>query len=259
MAALAASRPTVKRSGELMCLPVKAGAQIYQGGIVMLLSGVAIAARAATTRAELSNMQVVGIAKADALGGATDGAVTVEVEVGIQRVANSTSGDAIALGDRGQMAFVADDQAVAKTIGGGARAIAGEIVSVDSNGVWVDFSKARRPRRIWLPFFINETDTLAPTNAELVSPVVGAITNLQTTVQKAVTTGGDVTALVGTTAVVGLACTIADAATKGTVVTDQPTMGDATTVVAEGSRIQIAPGAPFNTAGAVSGLIEITF
>lgn len=259
MAPLATERQRAQRTGDIHSVPVKAVSQIFQGGMVVLLAGAAIAGRIATTRTELSTMMVIGVALSSFLGGAADGDVKAQVSQGIHRFANSAGGDAITVADKGKLAFLVDDQTVAKTIGGGARPIVGEVVDVDSEGVWIDFRKAREPRRAYLPFAINETDTLAATSAELVSPVVGAITSMSTIVQKAVTTGGDVTALVAAVAVVGLACTIADAATKGTVVSDTPTIGDATTVVAAGDRIQVAPAAAFATAGAVSGFVEITY
>lgn len=260
MTALTASRRQTTRDDDLINVPVKAASQIWQGGMVCLVAGVAVAGRIAATRAELSTMLVLGVARADALGGAADGDTRLEVDRGdLYRFANSAAGDALTAADIGQLCFLVDDQTVAKTIGGGARPIAGEVADVDADGVWVDFEKARGPRRLSLPFAVSETDLLAPTNAELVSPVAGAITSMTTIVQKAVTTGGDMTALVGATAVIGLACTVADAAAKGSTVTDTPTLGDATTVVAEGSRIQIAPAAAFNTAGAISGLLEITY
>ena len=259
MTAASANRLRTVRTGTTLNLGVKAAAVIFQGCMVMSLAGVAVAARAAVSRAELDTIRVVGLANAAATGGGSDGAVKIDVDTGVFRLSNSSSGDAIAGTDIGKLCFVADDQTVAKTSGGGVRPIAGRIVDVDSLGVWVDFAFAREPRRLVLPFAINETDTLAGTSAELVSPVDGAITELEVIVQKAVTTGGDVTASVGTTAVDGLACTIADAATKGTIVADTPTAGHATTVVAKGGRIQVTPAAAFATAGAVSGFVEITY
>lgn len=259
MTALSKDTNRTTREGVFVSAGVKASSVIYAGSVVVLLAGVAIAGRAATTRAELSTMIVAGVAAGAVTGGAADGDETVTIDRRPAKLANSSSGDALTAADIGSLCFLADDNTVAKTIGGGARPIAGEVMAVDTDGVWVDFTKACSPRRIYLQAAINETDTLAGTSAELVSPVVGAITQMQTIVQKAVTTGGDVTAAVGTTAVVGLACTIADAATKGSVVTDTPTLGDATTIVAVGSRIQVAPAAAFNSAGAVTGLVEITY
>lgn len=260
MTASSLERLRKARSGDHLNLPVKANSQILRGCVTMLVGAVVANAAAAASRAELDTIQVLGLAVDSVLGGGSDGDVRAQIENHqAYCLANSAGGDEITAADIGELCFLADNQTVAKTIGAGLRPIAGKIVDVDTGGVWVDFRFARGPRRLYLAYAINETDTLAGTAAELVSPVVGAVTQLETVVQKAVTTGGDVTASVGVTAIDGLACTIADAATKGTRVVDVPTAGHATTVVAVGSRIQITPAAAFNTAGAVSGQLEITF
>lgn len=260
MTAAVAERLRKARTGDHVNLAVKAAKQIYRGAMVVAIAGIAEAARAATTRAELLTMMVQGLAVDSALGGAADGDVRVEIERGdVYCLANGAGGDALTIADVDQLCFVIDDQTVGKTSGGGIRPIAGKVTDVDSSGVWVDFQFAREPRRIFLEYFINQTDLLAGTSTELVSPVVGAITQNQTIVQTAVTTGGPITASVGGVAVAGLSNVIADAAAKGSVVTDTPTAGDATTVVAVGSRIQVIPDAAFATAGAVSGVLEITY
>lgn len=110
---------------------------------------------------------------------------------------------------------------------------------------------------VYLPFFINQTDLLAATSAELISPIAGRITKLMTTIQIAVTTGGVITVEVDATPVDGLSITVADSATKGTIQSDTPTAAHATAVVAVGSRIEIQPAAEFDTAGAVSGILVI--
>lgn len=247
---------------------VAAGVACLQGAIAILASGYARPARAGqgvndlAKIADVATYQAVGVFTESVTGGATDGAVTVAVQPGSFAFANSAGADAITIADIGKIAFLVDDQTVARTSAGGVRASAGPIVRIDEDGVWVDLGPASRTgrRTVILQFAINETDTLAATNAELVSPVSGEITRLSVIVQKAVTTGGDVTLIKGAaTAVAGLACTIADGATKGTVVTDTPTFGDASTRVAAGDRIQVAPAAAFNTGGAVSGFVEIAY
>lgn len=110
-----------------------------------------------------------------------------------------------------------------------------------------------------LYFNIPQTELLAGTAIEIVSPVAGNITGLTVIVQTAVTTGGDVTVNVGTTAVDGLTVPVASLATKGTVGSDAPSAADhATTVVAVGSRITVQGSAAFDTAGALAGYVEIT-
>ncbi len=108
-----------------------------------------------------------------------------------------------------------------------------------------------------LPFFINQVDLLAATSAELVAPIAGRITKLVTTVQVAVTTGGAVTVEVAGVAVDGLSIAVANGATKGTIQSDTPTAAHATAVVAVGDRIEIQPATDFDTAGAISGYLEI--
>lgn len=108
-----------------------------------------------------------------------------------------------------------------------------------------------------LPFFINQTDLLAPTAAELIAPCDGYIVGLYTTVQVAVTTGGPITVEANTVAVADLSITIEDAATKGTVQSDTIDYGVATAKVSKGDRIEILPDAAFATAGAINGFLEI--
>jgi hypothetical protein len=104
-----------------------------------------------------------------------------------------------------------------------------------------------------IPFFINETDLLAGTAQDLVAPCDGHLDAIQCIVQKDVTTGGNITVNIGTTAVVGLAAVIANGATKGTRVTDTPTLPSATRSFSKGDRISVVPDAAFATAGAVNG------
>lgn len=108
-----------------------------------------------------------------------------------------------------------------------------------------------------LPFTIPATELSAGTTIELVCPAAGVIAGLRTIVQTAIVTGGDVTVKIGTTDVVGLTCTVADAAAKGSVVSDTPTEPSVTRTVAEGDRIQIVPAAAFNGGGALAGVLTI--
>jgi hypothetical protein len=264
MSALTAPRQIQRRNGRTFNYPVAAPAVCYAGALAVLALGALRPARAGqggndTAKAnDAATYQAVGVFVESVTGGAGDGDVRVDVEAGVFNFVNSAGVDAIALADVGKPCFVVDDQTVARTSAGGTRPIAGVIEDVDADGVWVSIGDGER-RVVRLPFAISEADTLAGTSAELISPVAGRISRLSVIVQKTVTTGGDVTALVGTTAVDGLACAIADGALKGAVVTDTPTAGHASTVVAAGDRIQVAPAAAFATAGAVSGFVEIAY
>lgn len=266
MTALAAPRK-IQRFADRSRLQygVAASAAIIQTGMVILASGYARAGRTgqggndAAKAADAATYKVVGAALDTVTGSLVDGDVKIDVETGVFNFVNSDGVDAVGQDDVGRVCYLVDDQTVAATSAGNTRAQAGLVIAVDSAGVWVligpDVPDLRRT--VILPFFINQVDTLAGTSAELVSPVKGEIIGMTVIVQAAVTTGGDVTAAVGATAVDGLTVTVADAATKGTVLSDRPTAGHASTLVSVGDRIQVIPAAAFNAAGAVSGFVAI--
>ena len=136
MAALTESRMTKKRENLVFSRGVAAAKKIYEGALVCLsATGYATPGAVATT------LKADGRAKAtvDNTTGA-DGAVKVEVEKGTFQFANSAAGDLIAIADIGNDCYVVDDQTVAKTNGGATRSIAGKIVDVDAQGVWVRFA-----------------------------------------------------------------------------------------------------------------------
>lgn len=106
-----------------------------------------------------------------------------------------------------------------------------------------------------VPYFINQTDLLAPTVQDVIAPMAGTITDHRSTVQVAITTGGTLTLGVNGVAVTGGVTTLANSATKGTRVAGTAVTAGGT--VAVGDRLTITP-ASFATAGAVNGYIEIT-
>ena len=68
-------------------------------------------------------------------GSAAD--LSLEVEQGVFRWGNSASTDAITKAEIGDACYIVDDQTVAKTSATNTRSVAGTIVDVDSDGVWV--------------------------------------------------------------------------------------------------------------------------
>ena len=133
MVALSAGRMTPKREGDDFADPVKAATKIFAGSLVCLdAAGWAVPGSVATT------LIARGMAKGtvDNTAGA-NGALNVDVERGVFRFANSAAGDLIARTEIGKDVFIVDDQTVAKTNGGATRSIAGKVVDVDANGVWV--------------------------------------------------------------------------------------------------------------------------
>ena len=124
------SKTIKRRSGDKIALTVKSGETIYGGALVMLDGAEAIDAKT------VANKMTVGIAVADAKGGEV-----VEVETGVFAFANSTSTDTLTKADIGNNAFVIDNQTIAKTDGSSARSIAGTVVDVDADGVWIRINK----------------------------------------------------------------------------------------------------------------------
>lgn len=124
-------RNTRRRDAKRVGHPVNSTATIFAGTMVALLTANGNAVRAGTA----SSGRAVGVALETVTG---DGTRIVETEAGCFQFGNSTSTDEITRADIGNIAYVVDDQTVAKTDGGGTRQIAGAIVDVDAAGVWVD-------------------------------------------------------------------------------------------------------------------------
>lgn len=132
MAALTARRDTPKRVGALLDLPVKANVRCYQGALAVMDGGNVAPGSTAL------NLIAVGMFTNtfDNTGGAA-GAIRAEVEPGIFKFENSAAGDLIAEADIGKDCYIVDDQTVAKTNGANTRSVAGKVVAVASDGVWV--------------------------------------------------------------------------------------------------------------------------
>lgn len=133
MTALTKDRNTPKRIGEVFNLPVATSKKIFAGSIVMLnATGYATPGAAATGQicAGRANEQVDNSAGAD-------GDLFVDVEPGVFHFANSAAADEITAAEIGDSCYIADDQTVAKTDGTGTRSVAGKVVGVDADGVWV--------------------------------------------------------------------------------------------------------------------------
>lgn len=110
---------------------------------------------------------------------------------------------------------------------------------------------------VFIPFNIPATELGAGTPIDVVAPVGGVIHKAFAMVNEAIVTGGDIAVKIGTTDVVGLTLTVANSATKGTVITDTPTLPSATRRVEEGGRMQLVPAAAFNGGGAVNGFLVL--
>jgi hypothetical protein len=133
MAALTADRNTPEKNGELIVLPAAAAKKFYVGALAALdAAGRATPGATATTIKGLGRVEKF----ADNSAGSA-GAIDVTIRRGIFRFANSAAGDAIAATEIGSDCFIVDDQTVAKTNGTNTRSVAGRVMDVDAQGVWV--------------------------------------------------------------------------------------------------------------------------
>lgn len=134
--ALSASRSTPRRGHPLPVLinaPIKASTQVYKGGLACVDStGYFVPGAISTT------LIAMGVFMEDALGTGSSGAVRTNVETGIFKFLNSSSGDLIAQSEVGKSCYIVDDQTVAKTSNTNTRSIAGTVIEIDPDGgVWV--------------------------------------------------------------------------------------------------------------------------
>jgi len=133
MAALTKSRNTRVRTGARFSDPLAAAAVVFAGGMVMLdAAGNAVPGK---TAVGLIARGVAQYSVDNSAGAAGD--LTVESEPGVYQFDNSAAADLITRAEIGDIAYVVDDQTVAKTNGGATRSAAGTIEDVDADGVWV--------------------------------------------------------------------------------------------------------------------------
>lgn len=127
-------RNTPWRNGDIVAVPVAAATMIYGGHMVALsVAGLAVPASAVAAQITLG----VSDEYADNTAGAAS-ATSVNVRRGkAWKLANLT-GDAVTQADVGKSCYVADSITVAKTSNSAARPIAGTVIAVDADGVWVE-------------------------------------------------------------------------------------------------------------------------
>ena len=134
MAALIADRNTPMKDGELISVPVAANAKIFGGSLVVAnATGFAAPGSVATTLTALGRAENF----VDNTGGA-DGAKAVLVRRKQAFKFANHGADLIVQADTGKTCYVVDDQTVAKTNGGATRSIAGKVLAIEADGVWVE-------------------------------------------------------------------------------------------------------------------------
>ncbi|MBO3701059.1 MAG: hypothetical protein J5W83_00760 [Candidatus Accumulibacter sp.] len=134
MSALAADRNTPLKDGELIAVPVAAAAKIFAGALVAAsATGFATPGATATTLTYLGRAE----AMADNTAGA-NGAISVQVRRKKAFKWANLGADLVVQADLGKNCYIVDDQTVAKTNGGSTRSVAGKVLGVESDGVWVE-------------------------------------------------------------------------------------------------------------------------
>lgn len=132
MAAATKAINTPERPGILLYVPLAAATIIYAGTLVAL-DGNGRAVPASDT----AGLRVIGLAQetVDNSAGAA-AALSINVKPGVFRLNNSAT-DAVDTNDVGKLCFVEDDNTVNEA-GADDRVIAGRVVEVDAEGVWVE-------------------------------------------------------------------------------------------------------------------------
>lgn len=131
--ALSADRNTPMMDGELVNLPVAASKKIFAGSLVAANStGYVTPGETATTLIYLGRAEE----QVDNSTGAA-GAKTINVRKKKAFKWKNSGADAVVQADLGKNCYIVDDETVAKTSGTSTRSVAGVVVKVDTDGVWV--------------------------------------------------------------------------------------------------------------------------
>jgi hypothetical protein len=251
--ALSADRNTPEKLGKDLVLGVAAAKRCYAGGIACV-----DASGYATPGATALGIKGVGRFEEsvdNTAGGAA--AVTVRIRRGIFRWLNSAAGDAIAITDIGETAYIVDDQTVAKTNGPGTRSPAGRIVDVDAQGVWIDTAESIPARVHYLTIYISDVISANAKVARAASPVKGRITKVWNDLFQALTAGNlTLTGKIAAAAITnGVITDLQAGSAAGQVDSATPTAANAVDV---GSDINFTVGGGNTAAGFSMITVEIT-
>lgn len=133
MTATTLDRNTSHRDTQLLCVPMAANAVIPAGVIVAAnATGFAVNGLTSTT---ITSLGISDIAM-DNTGG-TDGAQTILVRRGKAFKLANLAADPVTQASIGKPCYIADNQTVAATHGGNTRSVAGTVLGVEADGVWV--------------------------------------------------------------------------------------------------------------------------
>lgn len=131
--ALTQDRNTHMKGRDLVVVGVAASTVIYAGSLVVVDSGYAKPGETATGLTYIGRADEMVDNSAGANG---DQSVTVRRNQAFKW--ENLPGDPITEADLFSQCYIVDDETVAKTDGTGTRSVAGTVVAVDSDGVWVE-------------------------------------------------------------------------------------------------------------------------
>jgi hypothetical protein len=135
---------TPRRDGEISVLPIAATTTIYAGTKVGVnASGYAVPA------GDIAGLKVVGVATQTVTNAGAAGAATIEVRAGVFQFASAAAPNAVTIAHIGGPAYAADDMTVSSDPGDHS-VVSGEVISVETTGVWIDTTKAAAWRQIAL-------------------------------------------------------------------------------------------------------------
>jgi hypothetical protein len=120
-----------------LAVPQKANTLIYSGALVQSNAGYAQPGATGVGLIALGVADLVPQVSVSDSTGLANGALVIRVSQGVFRFNNSSAADLIAQANCFGICYVVDDNTVALTSGGGTRSKAGQIIAVDSAGVWV--------------------------------------------------------------------------------------------------------------------------
>jgi len=136
--ALTEARNTPSRAGSAIVVGVYTNTRIFAGSMVAInSSGYAVSASDAASQSVIGAAYETVDNRTNADGAGDSGTMTIQVIRGVFRWVN---GDSFTDANIGDLAFVEDDQTVQKAASASNDSIAGVIIDVDDDGVWVDTS-----------------------------------------------------------------------------------------------------------------------
>lgn len=132
--ALTADRNTPVKDGELVAVPMAAGAVAFAGGLAVAdANGYAAPGSAAVGLTYLGRFEE---ARSNAAGQNGSDVVLVRRKKAFKF--NNSGSDPVTQASMGQACYIEDDETVAATDGAGSLSAAGIVIGVESDGVWVE-------------------------------------------------------------------------------------------------------------------------